>query len=207
MNKILAVAVSAGLGLCCTAAVAANRSDAGWVRPNPAVEVPAGGGSCATPTSITALPFSQAGNTCGGANNISNYGGGICDASLAFPYPGPEDVWAITVGTGNAITVQADLSGSTGDLALFFLSECGDGDSCMFTSQDAIGPGAGPEALNNTAPPGSPPVPGVLTGLSAGSTYYVYVDSYYGTGSASCGSYTLQVAGTLPVSLDSYRID
>lgn len=207
MNKFLAVAVSAGLGLCCTAAIAANRSDPGWVRPNPNLEVPAGGGSCATPVSVTALPFNQAGNTCGGANNITNYDGGTCGADLPFPYPGPEDVWAITVGASNAITVQADLTGSTGDLALFLLSECGDGSSCMFSSQDAIGAGAGPEALNNTAAPGAPPVPGVLDGLTAGNTYYVYVDSYYGTGSISCGTYTLQVAGTLPVSLDSYRID
>ena len=141
---------------------------------------------------IGALPFTQAGNTCGGANNINAYP--AC-ANLASPYPGPDDVWAITVGAGNSIDVTADLTGSTGDLALFFLSTCGDGNSCLSTSQDAIGPGVGPEIIPT------------ITGLTAGNTYYIYVDSYYASGAASCGSYTLNVAGTLPVSLESYRID
>lgn len=195
------------LGLASLSAVAANRSDAGFMPATPRVgPVPTGGGSCATPVSVTALPFSQAGNTCGGTNNVTNYGA-TCATNLPFPYPGPEDVWAITVGNSNAITVQANMAGSTGDLALFLLSSCGNGASCLFSSQDAIGAGAGPEVLNNSAGTGQPPVAGVLTGLTPGNTYYVYVDSYYGTGSLSCGTYTMQVAGTLPVSLESYSID
>lgn len=207
MKHLLPAAVAVVLGLSSISAVAANRSDPGFTSAVPRVgPVPAGGGSCATPVSVTSLPFSQAGNTCGGTNNVTNYGA-TCAEDLPFPYPGPEDVWAITVGASNAITVQASLTGSTGDLALFLLSSCGSGASCLFTSSDSIGAGAGPEALNNTAPTGSPQTPGVLTGLTPGSTYYVYVDSYYGTGSLSCGTYTLQVAGTLPVSLESYSID
>ncbi len=207
MNRAFVAAAAVALSACSVAAFAANRSDPDFVRPNPNGAGVAGGGSCAVPVAITSLPFSQAGNTCGGTNNINNYGS-ECAVNLPFPYPGPEDVWAITVGPGNAITVQASLAGSTGDLALFLLGSCGTGDSCLFTSSDSIGPGVGPEALNNTAPSGQPQVPGVLPGLIAGSTYYVYVDSYYATGSpGACGSYTLQVAGTLPVSLESYSID
>ena len=190
LSSVIALAMGA------VSADAANRTDPGFVYTNSG-EVPAGGGSCATPSNITALPFSQAGNTCGGTNNISNYGG-PCGVDLPFPYPGPEDVWAITVGTGNAITVSADLTGSTGDLALYVLSTCGDGNSCLFHSQDAIGGGVGPEDVNDGLP---------LTGLTAGNTYFIYVDSYYGTGGASCGTYTLNVGGSLPVSLESYSID
>lgn len=198
MKLTTSLLAGAVLLACSATASAANRSDPGYVQPNPSGNVPAGGGSCATPVTIGSLPFSQAGNSCGGANNISNYGG-PCGTDLPFPYPGPEDVWAITVGAGNSITVSADLTGSAGDLALFFLSTCGDGNSCLFHSQDAIGPGAGPEDMNSAAP---------LTGLTAGNTYYIYVDSYYSVGNgASCGTYTLNVTGTLPVSLESFSID
>jgi hypothetical protein len=198
MLRPLAVCSVLALALGAVSAEAANRSDPGFVYTNPGGEVPAGGGTCATPVNITALPFSQAGDTCGGTNNVNAYPGGSCGTDLAFPYPGPDDVWAITVGTGNSITVSADLTGSTGDLALFFLSTCGDGNSCLFHSQDAIGGGVGPEDMNDGLP---------LTGLAAGSTFFIYVDSYYGTGGASCGTYTLNVGGTLPVSLESYSID
>jgi len=199
MNKFLAVAVSAGLGLCCTAAVAANRSDAGWVRPNPNIEVPAGGGSCATPQNVGTFspgsPVTVTGNSCGGANNISNYGGGICDANLPFPYPGPEDVWQFTLtGTPNSVSISADLTGSTGDLAVFVLGTCGDGNSCIASSQDAIGAGAGPEEVTLDA------------NLTPGD-YYIYIDSYYGTGGISCGSYSLSLSGTQPVSLTTFGID
>lgn len=204
MLRPLALCSVLALALGAVSAEAANRSDPGFVYTAPTGEVPAGGGSCATPSNITALPFSQAGNTCGGTNNITNYGG-PCGTDLPFPYPGPEDVWAITVGTGNAITVTADLTGSTGDLALYLLGTCGTGASCLFSSQDAIGAGVGPEVLNSDG--GTPPAPLPLTGLTAGNTYFIYVDSYYGTGSASCGTYTLNVGGTLPVSLESYSID
>ena len=190
---LLAAAVLCSFAM---SASAANRSDPDFVPTNTG-PAPLGGGSCATPVTIGSLPFSQAGNTCGGANNITKYGG-PCAADLPFPYPGPDYVWAITVGTGNAITVSADLTGSTGDLALFLVSACGNGAGCLFHSQDAIGAGAGPEDMNGGA---------ALTGLTAGSTYYIYVDSYYGSGGVSCGTYTLNVGGTLPVSLESYSID
>ena len=203
MLRSLALFSVIALALGAVSAEAANRSDPGFVYTNSG-EVPEGGGSCATPSNITSLPFSQAGNTCGGTNNVTNYGG-PCNADLPFPYPGPEDVWAITVGTGNAITVSASLTGSTGDLALFFLSTCGNGTTCLFNSQDAIGAGAGPEVMNSDG--GTPANPLPLTGLTAGNTYFVYVDSYYGSGGISCGSYTLIVGGTLPVSLEAYSID
>ncbi|MEZ5461027.1 hypothetical protein [Dokdonella sp.] len=198
MKKLLIASAAAALFMGALSASAANRSDPGFVAVNPPGAGVNGGGSCATPVTIGALPFSQAGDTCGGANNITNYGG-PCGTDLPFPYPGPEDVWAITVGTGNAITVSADLTGSTGDLALFFLSTCADGNSCLFNSQDAIGAGVGPEDMNDGL---------ALTGLTAGNTYFIYVDSYYTVGSAgACGTYTLNVGGTLPVSLESYSID
>lgn len=170
------------------------RSDAGFTPPDPNRPVPGveGGGSCPNPPLVGSLPFTQAGNTCGGTNTVNTYSG--CPA-LAFPYPGPEDVYAITYGASQNLTITADLAGSTGDLAIFVLATCGSGDSCFTNSQDAIGPGVGPEEV--------PPISGRPAG-----TFYVYIDSYYGVGNpAGCGSYTLNVTGTLPVELESFQIN
>jgi len=170
------------------------RSDGSFTPPNPSRPVPGveGGGSCPNPPLIGSLPFNQAGNTCGGANTVNSYGG--CP-NLAFPYPGPEDVYAITYGASQSLDITADLAGSTGDLAIFVLATCGSGDSCFTTSQDAIGPGIGPEVVPT------------ISGRPAG-TFYVYIDSYYAASNpAGCGSYTLNVAGTLPVELESFQID
>lgn len=169
------------------------RSDANFTPPNPNRPIPGvqGGGSCPTPPVIGSLPFTQAGNTCGGTNTINAY---ACP-SLPTPYPGPEDVYAITIGASQTLNISADLAGSTGDLAIFVLGTCGDGNSCFITSQDAIGPGTGPELVDP------------ITGRPAG-TIYVYLDSYYGAGNpANCGSYTLNVTGTLPVELESFQIN
>lgn len=186
----------AGLAICFLAGgvFAANRSSPDFVPTPQSGPVPAGGGSCATPAQIGPLPFSQGGNSCGGANNITNYGGAC--TTLPFPYPGPDDVWRITVGATNSLNIQADLTGSTGDLALFFVGgTCGSGAGCIANSQDAIGVGAGPEIIP------------AQTNVAAG-TYFVYVDSYYAVGNAaSCGTYTLSVAGSLPVTITNFSID
>jgi hypothetical protein len=170
-----------------------SRSDAGYVPPDPGRTIPApqGGGSCPTPPAVTALPFSDAGTTCGGTNTVNSYGG--CPA-LAFPYPGPEDVFAITFGASQSLDITADLTGSTGDLAIFVLATCGSGDSCFANAGDLIGPGAGPEVVPT------------ITGRPAG-TAFIYMDSYYAASNpAGCGTYTLSVTGTLPVELESFQI-
>ena len=77
---------------------------------------------------------------------------------------------------------------------LFIISTCGDGNSCVVNSQDAIGPGVGPEIIDPA-------------GYASG-TYYVYVDSYYNAGSSgSCGTYTLDVTGTIPVELVGFSAE
>ncbi|WP_257388788.1 hypothetical protein [Tahibacter caeni] len=192
MTRVLAVA----LALLSVSAGAANRSDSNFVTdPGRVITTPLGGGSCPSPPGITSLPFSDSGTTCGSTNSITNYSAAVCTANLNFPYPGEDEAYAITVGASQSLDISADLTGSAGDLALFLIGTCGNGASCLATSQDAIGVGAGPETIPT------------VSGLAAG-TYYVYVDSYYDAGTAgSCGTFTLNVAGTLPVALQSYSID
>jgi hypothetical protein len=149
-----------------------------------------GGGSCATPVEIGSLPFSDAGDTCGATNTVTNYGG---TCTLPFSYAGEDEVYRMVVGAGNNVDFSATL-GPAGDLALFLVTTCGNGATCVANSQDAIGPGAGPETIAATS--------------YAPNTYFLYVDSYYDAGTTgSCGTYTLNVTGTLPVELLNFNAD
>jgi hypothetical protein len=147
--------------------------------------------TCAAPPFlVTSLPYTDTGTTCGATNDITNYS---C-ASLPFPYPGPDVIYSFAMGAGNSVAFSASLTGSTGDLALFMISTCGNGATCIVTSQDAIGAGAGPEAI---------PAQNYATG-----TRYLYIDSYYASpAGTSCGTYTLNVTGTLPVELLNFSVD
>ena len=140
-----------------------------------------GGDTCADAVPITALPFNDTGDTTPNTNTLTNFSG---TCTLPFPYGGEDQIYEITVGPGNNMNFSMDLTGSTGDLALFIVSNCGDGTSCVVNSQDAIGPGAGPEVINGVVLPSG--------------TYYLYIDSYYAAGSpGSSGTFTLDITGSL----------
>lgn len=190
VGTVLALALTAG------PLAAANRSDAGFVFqgspiPDPQIE---GGADACPGAAIASLPFTDPGTTCDNTNTITNYDSVACELNLDFPYPGPNAIYQITLAAGNSVAFSADLTGSTGDLALFLLGTCGTGSSCIDTSEDAIGPGAGPEEITAATYPAG--------------TYFLYIDSYYGAGNpANCGTYTLNVTGTVPVELMSFSID
>ena len=186
---LLVAAVSTQAG-----AAQRTRSDPSFhANPNrralPPVEV--GGESCATPpTQIASTPFNDADNTCGHLNDLTTYTG---TCTLPFPYGGEDLIYRVDVGAGNSLTFNADIAGSTGDLALFLIGTCGDGTSCVANSSDLIGPGVGPEVIGPVSEP-------------AGD-YYLYVDSYYDAGTpGSCGTYNLTVTGTLPVELLDFSV-
>lgn len=184
-------AASVALVSLCGSAVAQNKPvPAGYV-PLPSSATPAAG-DCATPTGTIGAIGTFSGNTTGGVNNVQNVpGAGVCseftDANNA---QGPEDVWVVTPGTGNALTFR--ISGATFDPHLYILGTCGVASSCITGSDDE--PGVATPAITPT--------------LTAGTTYYVYVDSFFPIGNSDCcGSYTLNVTGTFPVSLQDFRID
>jgi len=142
---------------------------------------------------VASLPFSQAGNTCtsGGTNTLTSYTG---TCTLPFPYPGPEDIYQLVLGAANSVGFSMALGGSAGDLALFLIGTCGDGTSCVANSSDLIGPGVGPEVI-------------AAASYAAGD-YYLYIDSYYAAGQGGeCGTYTLDITGTLPVELLEFRVN
>lgn len=195
MKKQLVLVVVVMFALMSTVAFAdvINRSDPDFVYQGTNGTAPRDGGdTCATPTGIVGpLPYVDAGDSCGATNTVTNYTG---TCTLAFPYAGEDEIYEVTLGGGNSVSFSADLTGSTGDLALFLISTCNDGTTCVANSQDAIGPAAGPELID--------------TATYGAGTYYLYVDSYYAAGNAgSCGTYTLTVAGTLPVELTEFGIE
>ncbi len=197
MRKLLIPALVIAIG--CLAASRADargrRSDPAWKAQHAHPGAPTSGGVCPTPPVVASLPFVDSDNTCRVTSNaITNYGG-VCGTNLPFPYPGQELIYQLGLGTGNNVGFSADLTGSTGDLAIFVVgSTCGSGVNCVANSQDAIGPGQGPEVIN----PASYPV----------GTYFVYMDSYYAVGQAgSCGTYTLTISGTLPAELLEFKAE
>jgi hypothetical protein len=200
------MAATIGLGMVLVAArpdvasAQANRTDPSFrAKPDRVVLQPKAGGespntggeNCASPpTLISSTPFTDTDNTCGNINDLTTYTG---SCTLPFPYGGEDLIYRLNLGAGNNVGYTADLTGSTGDLALFLIGTCGDGNSCVINSQDAIGPGVGPEIIAPT-----PQAPG---------DYYLYVDSYYDAGTpGSCGSYTLNVTGPLPVEMLDFSV-
>lgn len=191
LNLFVTALVLAVVALPVSAQVA-NRTDPGFDYQG---DPPSGyidGANCPPSMVVTEpLPFVQAGDTCGSPNTISAYSG---TCTLPFSYAGEDETFLVPLFAGNNVGFEADLTGSTGDLALFLIGTCGDGTTCVANSQDAIGPGAGPEIIDPASyTPGQ---------------YYLYVDSYYDAGTpGSCGTYTLTVTGTLPAELLELSID
>jgi hypothetical protein len=186
---LVALAMVAAPSFAAQRANPANNTGAPWV--------PAGSpeSTCPPAQSITTLPASINGNTCGQTNGIGGWGAaGACTlpGGAGF-YNGEDVVYAFSVGTGNTLTF--DLPTFTGDLALAIFSTCGDGTTCEANSADSIGSGVGPETI------------GPLS-FTAGTTHFLYVDSYYAAGTTnSCGTYTLSVTGTLPAELVEFAVD
>jgi hypothetical protein len=188
----LALFATAFTAVAASAAVT-NRTDAGFVYRGLNGPFATEGSACPGVT-VPSLPFtSTGGDTCGNTNVVTNYGG-VCNTDLPFPYPGPEAVFQMTLAAGNNVAFSATL-GAAGDLAIFVVgSACGTGTNCLGHSQDAIGPGVGPETIAAASYPAG--------------TYFVYMDSYYATGNpGACGTFTLNITGSLPVELLQFEVN
>lgn len=176
-------------------AAAATRTGAAYHGAPKADPLIDGGANGCPPTgaTIASLPFSDPGTTCDNTNTITNYGG-VCGTDLPFPYGGENAIYQVSLAAGNNVAFSLNFAGSLGDLALFLLTTCGTGSSCIAHSADTIGAGAMPEDI--------------AAASYAAGTYFLYIDSYYDAGTTgSCGTYTLNVTGTLPVELTSFDVE
>jgi hypothetical protein len=149
--------------------------------------VPLQGGTCATPTTFTATPYNDTGTTTGGTNTVGTLPAG-CEEYTTVA--GPDLVYSFTAGTGANLTFTLTPNTAAYDPAIYLLGTCGSGPSCI-TGSDA-GLANAPETFSTAA-------------LTAGTTYFFYVDSFYTT-AAGNGAYTLAITGTLPVELSKFEI-
>jgi hypothetical protein len=139
----------------------------------------AGGESCQAATPIATLPFMDADDTTGHANDK--------DAVAAFcstyvQNSGPDLVYQLELGVGNQLTITVDPGPGNYDPSVYLYRGCGTGEQCE-TGIDDVAGGATETLLVDGVTPG---------------TYFLYVDAFYASGEpGSEGSYTLTVTGEL----------
>lgn len=176
------------------AAVAENRvARPGRTNPN-SVVLKSGGADCGSATPAPGpWPFVDTDTTCGKPSLVSDYNnvgtGGPCNT---YPYPGPELIYTFSVGAGNDVMIQLAPT-NPADMGVFIVSDCANTLSCVGFA-DAVGGGA------------VSVVDFMMDGLTPGS-YWVYVDSFYAAGAASCGNYTLTIDGIIPVELMEFSVE
>jgi hypothetical protein len=127
-----------------------------------------GGDTMATATAITSLPYTDSGDT-------STF---VDDYDVVCPYSGstsPDVVYSFTAPAD--MTIDADLCGSSYDTKMYITDSIGTVIAC----NDDSCPGYMSELF--------------AVALTAGETYYIFVDGYGG----SSGAYVLNVEGVIPV--------
>lgn len=148
-------------------------------------------GGCGGGTPITTLPFQQVDTTVGGTNSIDTFPDTSCVGWTSSQ--GPEDIYLVTLASGNNVTFQTQGVGSF-DQNMYLLSTCGDNTSCVAGADVNFNDVNMFESFS-------------VNGIAAGS-YFLYIDSYYPAGGPTGeGGYTLDVTGTLPVELLEFQID
>jgi hypothetical protein len=124
---------------------------------------------------------------CSGGNNIAGTGAGGAD-------PSGVSIYQVNVGSANAGLTFGVTSTTTGffpEMALVS-GTCSAGASCLIddtNGSQTVGPDSGGNPLTPAGP------------------YFVIVSALIGGTNVACGSYTLTLAGTLPVKLQSFSID
>ena len=128
-----------------------------------------------------------AGDTTGGTDTVS------VACTEWGTVDGAEDIYSFVAGPGANLTFTVTGAADSFDPSIYLLSTCGDGTACIEGSDDV------PTAY-------APSI--TASGLTAGETYYFYVDSYWPSSDEDGeGPYTLTVTGTLPVELTDFSID
>lgn len=135
--------------------------------------------TCASPITINSNSTVD-GDTCGAANVIPSFG--------ALPSPHNDVVYSF-VAEGADATIS--MPASNFNYGAFLLDAC-DTDGNAFPTQ----------AITN--PPGGS---FQVSGLVDGQTYYIVVSGSPAEGNPVCGTFTLDVDGTLPVELQSFSVD
>lgn len=159
--------------------------------------VPTAGGSCGTPTVFASTPYSDTGTTTGATNIISTVPSSCTGWARVA---GPQVVYSFTAGAAANLTFTVTPGNSVYDTSIYLVSTCTDGNTCVGGSDYYYQYDPTPETFS-------------VSSLTAGTTYYLHIDSYYSTSdpapysSFSNGPYSLSVTGSLPVQLQEFQID
>lgn len=147
---------------------------------------------------------------------FTSFLGGVAVAQdCATPLPissenGPNDsVAGDTCGGANPLPGMGGTPSPQNDVVYSFVAENanatitmgGAGTGAVFLLPSPCDVGTDPIAL------GAPGVPMAVNGLTNGQTYYIVATSDPGSPPATCGPYTLDVTGILPVELQSFSIE
>lgn len=154
-------------------------------------DAPTNGGTCGTPTVFSNTPYTDSGDTTVGTDIISSLPSGCSDYMTVA---GPEVIYSFVPGSAANMTF-AVTSTSTLDPAIYLVSSCSTASTCI-TGADATGSGATETFTVST--------------LTAGTTYYLHVDSFYASTDSygyGAGTFNLDVTGTFPVQLQEFNID
>ena len=162
-----------------------------------------GGETCATATTIAALPFNDSDDTTGHVDDNGTLPGGCSDYTTTG---GPDLIYSFTTGAGNSVAFNVTPTTPTYDVSIYVLGTCGSSATCVIGA-DACLANNQPQVPGCTDGDGDEDIP--ATAFATG-THAFYVDSFYaagapcgGQGNQICGSgaYNLSVTGTLPAQL------
>jgi hypothetical protein len=128
-----------------------------------------GGETIATAVNIPALPYSDGGNTC---DNVHDYDA-VC------PFTGSTSADVVYRLTGSDIDIDIDLCNSGYDTKVYVYQN--NSSTLVACNDDACGSDGFRSEL-------------LCVPLSAGNTYYIVVDGYFG----ACGTYDMNVAVCVP---------
>lgn len=129
------------------------------------------------------------GNTCDSADSVQYFCGGQSSVGK------PDDVYQLNLGASNRTFTQLSVSGATGGSASFhpvvyiYSGDCATGEGCLVVADEA-----------------SSPVDTSASVLPAGH-YFLVVSASPSDPPGSCGDYTLQANGVLPIQLQSFSVD
>lgn len=149
----------------------------------PAAAFANGGDDFATATVIPAGPLSymDTGTTLGANNTINSLLANV--NGVYTQVAGPDVFYRLDIAVGGTITFALDPTGANWDPSIY-----------ITTSMDgASNPGAGAGSGDDNG--GSNVTESVTFNLTPG-TYYLVIDSFYGSGALSAGTYTMNLSGT-----------
>lgn len=169
----------------------------------PAPALTAGTDTCAAPTAIGAVPFNDTGDTTG-ATSVIDAVPAACNGNYTA-VAGEDHIYTFTTGGGAGnLTFATTTTDPEYDMSIYVVTTCTDGNTCVSGADACFAVNAGGN------PCGAVSDETIAAQAYADGTYFFFVDSFYTVGNTagrSAGPYTVDVTGTLPVTLLDFSVE